>query len=67
VLGNFQAYCSYKLCHEVVIAISAHQLLKSVTINVFTPTYNPTDGYKVSILNFNQSVAPRIGLLGDNL
>jgi hypothetical protein len=47
ILGNFQAFCSYKLCHEVIVAISAHELLKSVSINVFTPTYNPSSGYKV--------------------
>jgi hypothetical protein len=50
LLGNFQAYCSFKLCHEMVVAISAHQLLKSVTMNVFTPSYSPPSGYKLRIV-----------------
>jgi hypothetical protein len=63
LLGNFQAYCSYKLCQEVIVAISAHQLLKSVTANVFTPTYSPPSGYKVSLFSLTMKLRIVLGLL----
>jgi hypothetical protein len=47
LLGNFQGFCSYKLCHEIVIAISASELLQTVNATVFTPGYNPESGAKV--------------------
>jgi hypothetical protein len=51
LLGNFQAYCSYKLCHEVIVAISAHELLKEVSVNVLSSDYVPLAGSKVDFLN----------------
>ena len=50
LLGNFQAICTYKLCRELVIAISADELLSSVTVNVFSPGYAPASGSKVRLL-----------------
>jgi hypothetical protein len=49
LLGNFQAYCSYKLCHELVVAISAGELLKTASAKVFAPGYNPSSGAKVAL------------------